>query len=153
MHQAVGELQLVALATWDTFLYADCSLYATMAHSTKPYSGAFIAETVKAYFRHGSIRTTAKRQGVSKSSVQRWVKRLGTMIRGEPRRKAQRRKQRQSKISTEQFVESLKQNPFVTMRELAVRFKCSSSTAFRSIRRAGFTYKLAAHRPSAKDCE
>jgi transposase len=115
----------------------------------KQYSGVFIAETVKLYLRHGSLRKTAFKQCVSKSSLQRWVKRLGSMIR-QPRR-ATRRSTRKSKVPAEQIKSSLERNPFITLREIAEVCNCSVATACRAVRRAGFSFKKASHRPQARD--
>ena len=116
----------------------------------KQYSGVFIAETVKLYLRHGSLRKTAFKQCVSKSSLQRWVKRLGSMIR-QPRRTTKRRTTRMSKVPAEQIKASLERNPFITLRDMAEVFNCSVATACRAVRRAGFSFKKASHRPQARD--
>ena len=97
-----------------------------------------------------SLRRVAAHYGVSKSSLQRWVRATGREVRARRSKKALR-------DSVRRCVEdAITENPFTTARELAsvLRTACglrmSRSTANRLTRAAGFTYKKAVSRPLSK---
>ena len=90
-----------------------------------------------------SLRRVAAHYGVSKSSLQRWVRATGHEVRTGRSKKALRDSVRRCIDAT------IAENPFTTARELAsvLRTECglrmSRSTANRLTRSAGFTYKKA----------
>ena len=97
-----------------------------------------------------TLRGVAKNQGVSKSSVQRWVKQDSKCIEVMQKRKKLLKTKTQVKKDVTNFIEkSIEENPFITMNDLALLLhdQCGLKFSGRTIQRYAtemdYTYKKA----------
>jgi len=100
-----------------------------------------------------SLRKVAKRYGVSKSSLQRWV---SNYIKGDGLCRRVINRKAKVRAIEKTVVTAVNQNPFVTtgelvdlLREIGYRV-CSQSTVCRTIRRTGYTRKVSSFVSDAK---
>ena len=104
------------------------------------YPGDVIASAVRTYFTLKSYRKTAALYGVSKSSVDMWVHRLGKLIRPKGAQKRSRIAYVVERIK-DTVRTLLQHNPFLTAGEIARECMASPSTVLRAIRLNNLTHK------------
>lgn len=101
------------------------------------YSLDLREKAIKHYEQNKSLRKTAKIFNISRTSLLSWIK--IQKEHGTP--KAIPPKSRPSKVPTMELVEYIEKKPTATLKQIAERFKCSITQAYRRLRQINVSHK------------